>query len=208
MLLDDLPEGRRANQVGPIFAGQAFQPVPIVEPNRPPEQLALNRPKRRGTEILCCMEAENRSYACLELVRYFRKGVINPKDHFRKMMAMRVLQRSDMLYILEKCADGKKYDYNDYLVMDKRELYRIVWTMFLKKDWRASWEAKRALDQSNIRARSASQLSANSDESIPDEEVLDRERVRAIDSDCRFDDIKNANEIRMKNNLLRALPTD
>ena len=80
--------------------------------------------------------------------------------------------------------------------------------MFLKKDWRASWEAKRALDQSNIRARSASQLSANSDESIPDEEALDREHVRAIDSDSHFNDIKNANEIRMKNNLLRALPTD
>ena len=67
---------------------------------------AIYKPKKNGTEAICCLESENRSVSCLEMVVYFKKGKKDPAFHNVKMMSLQYLKRTDLLYILEKC----KYD--------------------------------------------------------------------------------------------------
>ena len=45
-------------------------------------------------------------------------------------------------------------------------------------------------------------MSENSDESVPDEEVLDKNRIDTIDSNHRFEEIHHALQHRMQTQIL------
>ena len=72
--------------------------------------------------------------ACLDLVAYYIKGEMSQDKHNSRMLGLFLLKKADLLYILEKCTNDEKF--RDYLEMNQRELYRRVWTLFLKKPWR------------------------------------------------------------------------
>ena len=70
--------------------------------------------------------------------------------------------------------------------------------MFLKRDWRASCCLKRKkilIKDGNLnldRDLSLSQMTSESNTSVPAEEFLDQKRIQAIDANFRFADIANA----------------
>ena len=138
VILGGRRDRERDGRLGPIFAGQdQRRRFPLALVGRPAQPLispALYRPKRNGTEVLCCLESENRSVACLDLVAYYIKGEMSQDKHNSRMLGLFLLKKADLLYILEKCTNEEKF--RDYLEMNQRELYRRVWTLFQKKRWR------------------------------------------------------------------------
>ena len=92
--------------------------------------------------------------------------------------------------------------------MGQKELYRVIWTLFFRKNWRAANEARANPDNRHQGNRSASQNSLNSMESIPDEEELGDARIGQMSAGYRFNKVQIKDQVRMRNNLLLTLPKD
>ena len=58
--------------------------------------------------------------------------------------------------------------------------------MFLKRNWSASEGSLKNISQSYKRNRSTSSMTANSDESVPDEEEIGQENIHKLMSESKY----------------------